>query len=179
MLRQLVSDSPIQKQKVDALDIFLKRHTNTSALILAATDNGFQDATVMQLFMESKGYEDSFQNTVREFQAEEHRLLGIRKATNENTVRGFEWFLGGLILVLFILIIVILVSVQQVEGLRLKLTERNLSLEKTLREVGDYKYALDESAIVAITDHRGIIKHVNDNFCNISKYPVLDRKSVV
>ena len=42
-------------------------------------------------------------------------------------------------------------------------------LERTA-EISDYKYALDESSIVAITDSRGIIKHVNTNFCKISKY---------
>jgi len=49
-----------------------------------------------------------------------------------------------------------------------KKAEQNLM--QTLREVTDYKFALDESSIVAITDHRGIINHVNDNFCKISKY---------
>lgn len=44
------------------------------------------------------------------------------------------------------------------------------SIQKIQREVSDYKYALDESSIVAITDQRGIIKHVNGNFCKISKY---------
>lgn len=37
-------------------------------------------------------------------------------------------------------------------------------------KISDYKHALDESAIVAITDHKGIITHVNSNFCKISKY---------
>lgn len=43
-------------------------------------------------------------------------------------------------------------------------------LQKSLKEISDYKYALDESSIVAITDQKGIIKHVNQNFCKISKF---------
>lgn len=41
---------------------------------------------------------------------------------------------------------------------------------KSLKDLADYKYALDESAIVAITDQKGIIIHANENFCRISKY---------
>jgi PAS domain S-box-containing protein len=43
-------------------------------------------------------------------------------------------------------------------------------LKRSLKEISDYKYALDESAIVAVTDQKGIITHVNANFCKISKY---------
>lgn len=44
-------------------------------------------------------------------------------------------------------------------------------LQQSQIETADYKHALDESAIVAITDQKGIIRHVNENFCRISKYP--------
>jgi PAS domain S-box-containing protein len=44
------------------------------------------------------------------------------------------------------------------------------ALRRSLKELADLKFALDESAIVAITDQRGVINYVNDKFCEISKY---------
>ena len=43
-------------------------------------------------------------------------------------------------------------------------------LQNSLKEVSDYKDALDETTIIALTDQKGIIRKVNSNFCKISKY---------
>ncbi|MDB5276448.1 MAG: hypothetical protein JWR61_1403 [Ferruginibacter sp.] len=42
--------------------------------------------------------------------------------------------------------------------------------KRATKEITDYKYALDKSAIVAITDKKGMILYANENFCRISKY---------
>ncbi len=63
-----------------------------------------------------------------------------------------------------------------------KLAERELQKAKELaetmykaqqavnKELANYKYAFDQSSIVAITDQKGIIRYANDNFCKISKF---------
>ncbi len=52
---------------------------------------------------------------------------------------------------------------QQLEGVNSQLIEK-------IKEISDYKFALDQSSIVAVTDQKGIIQYVNDNFCKISGY---------
>ncbi|MGW6301230.1 PAS domain S-box protein [Peribacillus butanolivorans] len=43
-------------------------------------------------------------------------------------------------------------------------------LKKSVNKLVDFQFALDASSIVAITDQRGTIKFVNDQFCRISEF---------
>lgn len=44
------------------------------------------------------------------------------------------------------------------------------SADDPLRRLEEIRYALDQAAIVATTDQRGIITDVNEKFCEIAKY---------
>lgn len=47
-----------------------------------------------------------------------------------------------------------------------------LAQRRAIKEITDYKYALDQAAIVVITDSNGTIIYANDNFSKVSGYSI-------
>jgi PAS domain S-box-containing protein len=54
--------------------------------------------------------------------------------------------------------------------------EAEETLRRSLRELADLRFALDESSLVAMTDEQGVITYANDRFCAASGY---SRKELV
>jgi|GEM_PF-1875432 len=53
-----------------------------------------------------------------------------------------------------------------------KVLQRTADLEKSLKKVSDYKYALNQSSTVEMTDKEGRITFANQNFLRLSKYSI-------
>jgi len=60
----------------------------------------------------------------------------------------------------------IVMAIEDIQDAKMK----EIQLNKIVKENSDYKLALDESAIVMITDSKGLISYVNDNCLKITEF---------
>jgi len=56
------------------------------------------------------------------------------------------------------------------EELEHRVIERTAQLEAVNKELADQRFAVDQHAIVAVTDIHGTITYVNDKFCELNQY---------
>lgn len=88
----------------------------------------------------------------------------------ERSASRFKKSMVSMMVLVGVLLLLLVAGVRNSDVLRRKLKDDHVNLNRSIRQVSDYQYALDQAAIVAITDRTGKIQYVNDYFVSISKY---------
>lgn len=142
---------------------YIKAIENTTREIAGISVEKLNGLDFTSLFSDPDIAEEMIRVAITEQKAENFELSFLTPGTKKNTSFYFNAYCNGKKGRALKVVAVIIPAAGP------KTAERK-NLQKIQREISDYKYALDESSIVAITDQKGIIKHVNENFCSISKY---------
>ncbi|HEY5407119.1 MAG TPA: PAS domain S-box protein [Ginsengibacter sp.] len=167
-LRTIVKENTAQRSMVDTLDTYLTSFiTSQNELLSIRRDQGFEAAKKLIIISPGTALLNKIHSLAPFIEQRENQILTIHKAQNELIVRNSSRLFAVFQFIAAILLLVAFKMIYDHVRLRNK-TEQ--ALKKSLKETSDYKYALNESAIVSITDEKGIIKHVNDNFCKISRH---------
>ncbi len=166
-LEQLIPDAE-QQANLSALDpLIAERIRQAQRTVDLRQNSGFEAARQEVASSRGKIIMDNIRANFARMDAKGQTLLGQRSAAakREASAANLLSAIGtGLSFVLFIAVFTFLLRENR---LRQRAEERTAG---SLKAQNAFKTALDEHAIVAITDARGKITYVNDKFCAISKY---------
>lgn len=107
-------------------------------------------------------------NAFVQFQVKETRNSVAAAAKLQEGARVF--MLTGGVAAIFLAILVAMFVSRRMSDLMRRLSGTKASLEESVRDLEFQKLALDEHAIVSITDASGRITYVNEKFCQVSQY---------
>jgi len=167
-LRSLTADNPHQKPRLDQLEPLIAQRTAFGEqTIVVRRQQGFSAAQQMLATGTGIALSAKIKGVLEAMRDEEDSLLATREKKSEAvSTATFLLLPVGVFLSLTILSLALFF-------LNTGVSEQKQAEEKlkaSLKEVTDLRDAMDEHAIVAITDPQGKITYVNDKFCAISKY---------
>lgn len=184
-LRIITKDNLRQQNRLDTLETLINQRTELSKkIILQIKELPLNQNQEVSAAEEGKIIIDIAKVLLANIIDEEYKLLTQRKAIDayedKKQVLLFIILFSTSFFILILSILNIRKYVKSVIGSQLEkvdLEQKAIKLESEkdiavtlMDQIKNYKYALDESSIVAITNQKGIITYVNENFCKISKY---------
>ena len=168
-LRHLTADNARQQRRLDQLEPLIAQGTAfQEQSILARRQQGFSAAPRLLELDAGTKLSASSGNVIREMCDDEYGLLQIRQKRSEiiSTVTFLLLPLG-----VFLSLTILSLALCFLNAGVSERAQAEEKLQESLREVLDLQHALDEHAIVDITDPGGRITYINDKFCaTISQY---------
>jgi len=177
-LDSLISDNTGQRESLQILKtLFDERYLMLNNKLKIFKNNPSANFLTDSLMHISQNKMDQVRKQIALMLQKEDKILEHRMQAKESSANTTPRFLLLLSLFSIVALTLFFFRLKKETSMRVSTeklveveTEARKQIEAGLKEISEYKYALDASSIVAITDQKGIIKYVNDNFCTISKY---------
>jgi PAS domain S-box-containing protein len=177
-LTELTKDNPNQRQKIDLLKKMIEeRLVFTKYSIEVRNQSGLNNAAKIVASEKGKILTDKIRNTIDDINAEEFRLLKLRKKEKGDSNKNFELFFLLLILFIALILILILVIIKN-QKTKNKFTEELKKSSDLFANLFNHNPA--SIAISRVSDKKLI--NVNDSFLQLfgfsSKEQVIGKTAV-